>query len=68
MITLKLGSYTRKDCALLSDLLHDTANELCTKEGTNGRCNLCPVRKVCNDLASASQFARVQCENKHDQK
>ena len=64
MITLKLGSYTPYDCDRLHDILFDAATKLCEKQGSNGRCNLCPARKVCSDLTKASSFAELQAHQK----
>lgn len=57
MITLKLASYNPHECSTLARVLHDTATALCNKEGNSGKCNLCPSRKICNDLVKAADFA-----------
>ena len=60
MITLKLASYNPEECNTLAAVLRKTAEDLCNKSGTPGKCNLCPVRKICKDLAKASDFADQQ--------
>lgn len=65
MITLKLGSYNPEECEILSATLRNTAHKICDEKGTPGKCNLCPVRKICNDLAKAAQFAHDQGYQKH---
>ena len=65
MITLKLGSYNPDECEELSTILRNTAHKLCDERGASGKCNLCPVRKICNDLAKAARFAHDQSFQKY---
>lgn len=64
MITLKLSSYTPYECDQLHDILFNAAAKLCDEHGSKGRCNLCPLRKVCVDLTKAASFAEVQAHHK----
>lgn len=68
MITLKLGSYNHEECEELATVLRNTAHKVCDERGTPGKCNLCPIRKICNDLAKAASFAHDQAIQKHHSK
>lgn len=68
MITLKLGSYNPEECEELSTILRNTAHKICDERGSAGKCNLCPVRKICNDLAKAASFAHDQSFHKYNSK
>lgn len=68
MIRLMLNNYTPEQCHRLADLLHNTASDLCDKQGAKGKCNLCPVRRICSDLAKASEFAQTEGHVKYQMK
>lgn len=57
MITIKSGSYTRKEIKLLGELFGEMEKTLLTQHCSDKyKCTICPIRHICDAIHSANEF------------